>query len=102
MLQQFVLNSGSGFVDHLFPDALGFENEFDDFARGPFPAGSFGSVIGCAFHFRGSIGHGDGKADAAHNGQVGQIVSEIGDFGFFRPEFRDTLWKDATDWILAK
>jgi predicted alpha/beta hydrolase len=32
--------------------------------------------------------------------QVG--ATKIGHFGFFRPEFRDTLWKDGADWLLAK
>jgi predicted alpha/beta hydrolase len=26
-------------------------------------------------------------------------VNSIGHFGFFRPEHRDTLWRDAADWI---
>ena len=29
-------------------------------------------------------------------------VAKIGHFGFFRPEHRETLWKDATDWMLMK
>lgn len=29
-------------------------------------------------------------------------VTKIGHFGFFRPEHRETLWKDAADWLLAK
>jgi predicted alpha/beta hydrolase len=32
--------------------------------------------------------------------QVG--AAKIGHFGFFRPEFRETLWKDAADWLAAK
>jgi predicted alpha/beta hydrolase len=32
--------------------------------------------------------------------QVG--ASKIGHFGFFRPEFRDTLWQDNADWLTAK
>lgn len=32
--------------------------------------------------------------------QVG--VAKIGHFGFFRPEFRETLWKDAADWLSTK
>jgi predicted alpha/beta hydrolase len=28
-------------------------------------------------------------------------ASRIGHLGFFRPEFRDTLWKAGTDWLLA-
>jgi predicted alpha/beta hydrolase len=27
-------------------------------------------------------------------------ASKIGHFGFFRPEHRDTLWRDAADWLL--
>ena len=27
-------------------------------------------------------------------------VRKIGHFGFFRPNLRDTLWKDAADWLL--
>ena len=29
-------------------------------------------------------------------------VDKIGHFGFFRPEFRETLWKDSADWLLVK
>jgi predicted alpha/beta hydrolase len=32
--------------------------------------------------------------------QVG--AAKIGHFGFFRPEFRETLWKQAADWLTAK
>lgn len=32
--------------------------------------------------------------------QVG--AAKIGHFGFFRPEFRGTLWKEAADWLTAK
>jgi predicted alpha/beta hydrolase len=32
--------------------------------------------------------------------QVG--AAKIGHFGFFRPEFRDTLWKESADWLAAK
>ena len=28
-------------------------------------------------------------------------ASKIGHFGFFRPEFRDTLWRGAAEWIEA-
>jgi predicted alpha/beta hydrolase len=27
-------------------------------------------------------------------------VGRIGHFGFFRPDLRDTLWKQAADWLL--
>jgi predicted alpha/beta hydrolase len=26
----------------------------------------------------------------------------IGHFGFFRPQFRDTLWREAVDWLGAE
>ena len=26
-------------------------------------------------------------------------VTKIGHFGFFRPEHRDTLWRDSADWL---
>ena len=32
--------------------------------------------------------------------QIG--ATKIGHFGFFKPEFRDTLWKDAADWLTVK
>jgi predicted alpha/beta hydrolase len=32
--------------------------------------------------------------------QVG--AARIGHFGFFRQEFRETLWKDSADWLAAK
>ncbi len=28
-------------------------------------------------------------------------ATKIGHFGFFRPEHRETLWKDSADWLLA-
>jgi predicted alpha/beta hydrolase len=29
-------------------------------------------------------------------------VRKIGHFGFFRPEHRDTLWRDAAEWLQAE
>ena len=29
-------------------------------------------------------------------------VSRIGHFGFFKPRHRETLWRDAAEWILAE
>ncbi|ABD87633.1 alpha/beta hydrolase family protein [Rhodopseudomonas palustris] len=29
-------------------------------------------------------------------------VAKIGHFGFFRPEHRDTLWRDAAEWLLEE
>ncbi len=29
-------------------------------------------------------------------------AESIGHFGFFRPRFRDSLWRDAADWLEAR
>ena len=41
--------SGAGFVDHLLPDAAGFEEDFDDFAGGAFAPVGGGDVVGHGF-----------------------------------------------------
>ncbi len=47
--------SGAGFVNHLFPDAFGAEDEFDEFAGGAFAAIGFGGEVGGAADFRGGV-----------------------------------------------
>ena len=84
--------SGAGLVDHFFPDAFGLEDEFDEFAGGPFAAVGFGSVVGGAADFRGSVVDGDGEADAVHDHQVGEIIAEEGDFGFLRAGFAEDVF----------
>ncbi len=38
-----------------------------------------------------------GELHEVHPDALG--VERIGHFGFFRDPFRDTLWKDAADWL---
>jgi len=70
---------GAGFVDHLFPDAFGFEDEFNEFARGAFAAGPASCVVRDLFYFRRGVSDGDGKASELHDGNVGKIVAEKSD-----------------------
>jgi len=73
--------SGAGFVDHLFPDAFGFEDELYELAGGAFAADRLGDVMGGAFYFVGGVADGHGEADPLHNHQVRQVVSEKGNLG---------------------
>ena len=84
--------SGAGFVDHFFPDAFGFEDEFDELASGAFAAIGFGGVVGGAADFRRGVVDGDGEADALHDHQVGEIIAEEGDFGFLRAGFAEDVF----------
>src|SRR2546427_10833605 len=74
--------SGAGFVNHFFPDAFGFEDEFDEFAGGAFAAIGFGGVVGGAGDFGGGVVHGDGQSNALHDGQVRQVVTKESDLRF--------------------
>src|SRR6516162_10422132 len=82
----------SGFVDQLLPNALRFENELDDFARGTLATGGFRSIIRRAPHFESRVGDGDGKANAAHDGQVRQVVAEKRDLGLLRAGFAQNIF----------
>jgi len=66
--------------DSFFPAALGFEDEFDDFAGCSATASAFCDVVTDGFEFRGSIGDADGEAGALGERDVGEIVTEVGDF----------------------
>src|SRR6266481_3108654 len=74
--------SGASFVDHFFPNAFGLEDEFDEFASGAFAAIGFGGVVRGAADFGGGVVDGDGQSNAAHDGEVRQVIAEEGDFGF--------------------
>src|SRR5260370_32929132 len=75
-------SSGASFVDHFFPNAFGLEDEFDEFASGAFAAIGFRGVVGGAADFGRGVVNGDSQPDAAHDGEVGQVITEKGDFGF--------------------
>src|SRR5437870_2874879 len=74
----------AGLVDHLFPNSLGFENEFVEFARGAFAAWGFRSVMSHAFYFRGGVAHSHRKPNPPHDHEVRQIIAEKGHLGFLR------------------
>jgi hypothetical protein len=65
------------------PDAFGLEDDFDEFAGGAFAAVGFGDVVGGAADFRRGVMNCDSQADALHDSQIGEVVAEEGDFGFF-------------------
>jgi predicted alpha/beta hydrolase len=60
------------------------------------PWGTPGNVGHMASHFTGSTDRALWPMSPAQGG-----VAKIGHFGFFRPELRDTLWREAVDWLLA-
>src|SRR5712691_266900 len=60
--------SRTGFVDHRFPNAFGFENEFNRLADRAMTGERFRCVVRRLFNLRNRIAHRNGKASAAHNG----------------------------------
>src|SRR6267154_3989076 len=84
--------SGASFVDHFFPNAFGLEDEFDEFASGAFAAIGFRGVVGGAADFGSGVMDGDGQSDAAHDGEVGQVITEKGDFGFLGTGFAQDVF----------
>lgn len=61
------------------------------------PWGTPGNVGHMAAHFTGSIDRALWPMTPAQAG-----VARLGHFGFFRPEVRDTLWRQAADWLLEE
>lgn len=59
------------------------------------PWGTAAAVGNMAEHFTSSADRSTWRVAPADAG-----VAKIGHFGFFRPELRPTLWKDAADWLL--
>jgi hypothetical protein len=51
---------GARLIDHLFPDALRFQDKFNRFANGTVTRERFGCEMRCLFHFRDGIAHGYG------------------------------------------
>jgi predicted alpha/beta hydrolase len=68
-----------------------FAQVFDD------PWGTPAAVGHMAEHFTGSRDRSVWEVTPAEAG-----VQKIGHFGFFRPDLRDTLWKQAAAWLLGK
>jgi predicted alpha/beta hydrolase len=60
------------------------------------PWGTPAAVGHMADHFTASVDRAVWQVTPAEAG-----VAKVGHFGFFRSELRDTLWKRATDWLLA-
>lgn len=72
------------FTDQKLPAALGLEHGFDRFAERTVPAGELSNKLRCSTHLAAGIGRGDGQPDDFQDGQVWQIVADVGDL--FRPE----------------
>jgi len=71
--------SGSRFADHRFPNTFGFENEFNRFADRTVAGESLRSVMGGLFYLGDGVAHCDREASAAHQGNIGKIIADIGD-----------------------
>src|ERR1019366_8333270 len=65
--------SRTGFVDHRFPDSVGFENEFHSFADGAVACMSFRRVVRGVFDLRDGVAHSNGEASAVHSGNIRKI-----------------------------
>ena len=61
--------------------ALGFEDVFDGVADGSLAAAVIGDDVGFVFDVLAGVGHGEGEAAGAHDGQVDDVVADEG--GFF-------------------
>ena len=58
--------SRTRFVDHRFPDALGFENQFNGFADRAVAGEGSRDVMRSLFHLGDRIAHGNGEAATVH------------------------------------
>ena len=74
---------GVGFVevllDDFFEGALGGEDEVDGVAAGAEAAGVGGDVVGGGFDLLAGVGGGDGEAAQAHDGEVDDVVADVGE-----------------------
>ena len=61
-------------------DAAGVEDEIDGVASGTVAAGVGSDVVGGGFGLRAGVGDGDRETDLAHDGQVDDVVADVGDF----------------------
>ncbi len=60
------------------------------------PWGTKAAVAHMTAHYVGSVDRSVWRITPADAG-----AQKIGHFGFFRPEMRDTLWRDAADWLMG-
>ena len=74
------LSSSRYCFDDLVEDALGVEDEVDGVAAGSVAAGVGGDVVGHGFDLGAGVGGGDGEAAGAHDGEVDDVVADVGEF----------------------
>src|SRR5258708_16754029 len=86
------VGSGAGVVDEFVPDAFGFEDEFDGFADGALSGMGFGGIVRDFFYVGDGVTDCDGEADSFEDGDVGEIVTDKGDFGVFYAGFGEDFF----------
>jgi hypothetical protein len=67
----------AGFIDHRFPNALRFENEFDDLPNGAVAGGRFRRIVRCFLDLRDRIAHRDREARTAHYRKIRKVIADI-------------------------
>ena len=66
-------------LDDFFEGALGSEDEVDGVAAGTEAAGVGGDVVGGGFDLLAGVGGGDGETALAHDGEVDDVVADVGE-----------------------
>jgi hypothetical protein len=77
MNEDWAFRSSPRFVDHFFPDAFGFENEFNGFADRAPPGERLRSVVRGFFYLGDGICNGDGEAGATHQGNIWKVIADF-------------------------
>ncbi len=67
-------------LDGLFEDAFGGEDELDRVAGCAVAAFVRRDVVSGSFDLFAGVGDGDGESADAHDGQVDDVVADVGDF----------------------
>ena len=62
-------------------DSAGVEDEVDGVAACTFATGEGGDVVGDGFDLGAGVGGGDGEAAEAHDGEVDDVVADVGEMG---------------------
>ncbi len=83
---------GAGLFDQFLKKALGLEDEFDCFADSASSGEGFSGVMGNPLHLGDGVADGQGKAGAAHERNIGEIIADkgyggIGDARFLQDFF---------------